>query len=77
MATHNIEDGTGGMDASIRFELDRPEVCDSPSIFLRCSLRQNVGDELNRTLFEDFSAGRSKYVSCKLDSKDSISDIEV
>jgi len=27
MATHNIEDGTGGMDASIRFELDRPEVC--------------------------------------------------
>jgi len=27
MATHNIEDGTGGMDVSIKFELDRPEVC--------------------------------------------------
>ncbi|KAI3608778.1 l-ascorbate oxidase [Moniliophthora roreri] len=25
MATHNVEDGTGGLDASIRFELDRPE----------------------------------------------------
>ncbi|KAL0576522.1 hypothetical protein V5O48_005467 [Marasmius crinis-equi] len=24
-ATHNVEDGTGGLDASIRFELDRPE----------------------------------------------------
>jgi hypothetical protein len=29
IATHNIEDGTGGMDASIRFseEQERPEVC--------------------------------------------------
>lgn len=27
MATHDISDGTGGMDASIRLELDRPEVC--------------------------------------------------
>jgi len=26
MATHNVEDGTGGLDASIRFELDRVEV---------------------------------------------------
>jgi hypothetical protein len=29
MATHNVEDGTGGLDASIRFqeEQSRPEVC--------------------------------------------------
>ena len=26
MATHNVEDGTGGLDASIQFEQDRPEV---------------------------------------------------
>lgn len=26
MATHNKYLGTGGLDASIRFELDRPEV---------------------------------------------------
>lgn len=26
MSTHNIEDGTGGLDASIRFETGRPEV---------------------------------------------------
>jgi hypothetical protein len=26
MATHNVDDGTGGIDMSIAFELDRPEV---------------------------------------------------
>jgi hypothetical protein len=26
MATHDIESGTGGLDASIAFELDRPQV---------------------------------------------------
>jgi hypothetical protein len=26
MATHNVTDGTGGLDASIFYELDRPEV---------------------------------------------------
>jgi hypothetical protein len=26
MATYNIADGTGGLDASIRFEQNRPEV---------------------------------------------------
>ena len=31
MATHNIEDETGGLDASIQFEQDRPEVCCSVS----------------------------------------------
>ncbi|KAF5376378.1 hypothetical protein D9757_008674 [Collybiopsis confluens] len=25
MATHNVDDGTGGLDGSIRFELDRPQ----------------------------------------------------
>jgi len=32
MSTHNIEDGTGGMDASIRYELDREEVRQSGSV---------------------------------------------
>ena len=27
MATHNGDDGTGGLDASLHFELDRGEVC--------------------------------------------------
>jgi hypothetical protein len=27
MATHNIDDGTGGLDGSIAFELDRAQVC--------------------------------------------------
>ena len=27
MATHDVDSGMGGLDASIRFELDRPEVC--------------------------------------------------
>lgn len=26
MATHNVDDGSGGLDASLRFELGRPEV---------------------------------------------------
>jgi hypothetical protein len=26
MATYNVTDGTGGLDASTRFEQDRPEV---------------------------------------------------
>ena len=26
MATHNAEDGTGGLDGSIQFEMARPEV---------------------------------------------------
>jgi hypothetical protein len=26
MATHNVDDGTGGMDGSIVYELGRPEV---------------------------------------------------
>ena len=27
MATYNIEDGTGGLDASLQYEMGRPEVC--------------------------------------------------
>lgn len=26
MASHDVDDGTGGMDASIMYELDRPQV---------------------------------------------------
>lgn len=27
MATHNVDDGSGGMDGSLVYELGRPEVC--------------------------------------------------
>lgn len=27
MATHNVNNGTGGLDGSLVYELDRPEVC--------------------------------------------------
>ena len=27
MATHNVDDGTGGLDGSIVYELGRAEVC--------------------------------------------------
>lgn len=27
MATHNADNGTGGLDGSLVYELDRPEVC--------------------------------------------------
>ncbi|KAF4616395.1 hypothetical protein D9613_008672 [Agrocybe pediades] len=47
MATHNVDDGTGGLDASLYFERDRDE---------------NVGDGMTATVFEliDFP---DKYVS--------------
>ncbi|KAK1223347.1 hypothetical protein PQX77_013779 [Marasmius sp. AFHP31] len=47
MATHNVEDGTGGLDASIRFELDREE---------------NVGSGMELSL-RDFSRLQTPYVS--------------
>ncbi|KAF8193460.1 heme peroxidase [Pholiota molesta] len=47
VATHNITDGTGGMDASIFYELDRPE---------------NVGGGQKLTAL-DFFASATKYVS--------------
>lgn len=33
MATHDISDGSGGLDASIRLELDRAEVCGIGNLF--------------------------------------------
>ncbi|KAF8963750.1 heme peroxidase [Flammula alnicola] len=47
MATHNITDGTGGLDASIFYELDRPE---------------NIGDGMQNTV-SDFRFTATKYVS--------------
>ncbi|KAJ6466423.1 heme peroxidase [Mycena sanguinolenta] len=47
MATHNIDDGTGGLDNSIVFELDRDE---------------NVGGDLEAAMF-DFIDFPNKYVS--------------
>ncbi|KAL0057382.1 hypothetical protein AAF712_015978 [Marasmius tenuissimus] len=47
MSTHNVDDGTGGLDASIRFELDRAE---------------NVGSGMISSL-ADFSNLQTPYVS--------------
>ncbi|KAF9486236.1 heme peroxidase [Pholiota conissans] len=47
MATHNIDDGTGGLDASLYYELDRAE---------------NVGSGMTVTLF-DFVDFPTKYIS--------------
>lgn len=47
VATHNSETGTGGLDASIAFELDRPE---------------NFGRGMHDTI-EDFATFSSKYIS--------------
>ncbi|KAL0067948.1 hypothetical protein AAF712_005117 [Marasmius tenuissimus] len=47
MSTHNVEDGTGGLDASIRFELDRPE---------------NIGSGMLQSL-SDFKARQTPHVS--------------
>ncbi|KAJ7770508.1 L-ascorbate oxidase [Mycena metata] len=46
-ATHNVSDGTGGLDGSIFFELGRDE---------------NIGSGMNNTL-SDFSQYPSKYIS--------------
>jgi len=34
MATHNVNNGTGGLDGSLVYELDRPEVCHISFYFL-------------------------------------------
>ncbi|KAK1228979.1 hypothetical protein PQX77_007968, partial [Marasmius sp. AFHP31] len=47
MSTHNVDDGTGGLDASIRFELDRAE---------------NVGGGMISSL-ADFSNLQTPYIS--------------
>ncbi|KAF8213167.1 heme peroxidase [Mycena galopus ATCC 62051] len=47
MATHNVDDGTGGLDNSITFELDRAE---------------NVGGGMQRSMF-DFIDSPNKYIS--------------
>jgi hypothetical protein len=36
MATHNIDDGTGGLDASLYYELDRAEV-QSKAFSMNCN----------------------------------------
>jgi hypothetical protein len=38
MATHNVEDRTGGLDGSIVYELERPEVSCSASSPFSCDL---------------------------------------
>jgi hypothetical protein len=49
MATHNIEDGTGGIDSSIGWETDRSE---------------NIGTAMNTTL-QFFLPFTNKFISSK------------
>ncbi|KAJ7772915.1 hypothetical protein DFH07DRAFT_952887 [Mycena maculata] len=52
MATHNITDGTGGLDGSIRFpeEQARPEVCSFIKRQVNMTSFRNAGDGFNNTL---------------------------
>ena len=50
MATHNSTAGTGGLDASIQFELDRDEVSET-SIWIR----DCINEQSYRTLVMAFS----------------------
>jgi hypothetical protein len=44
MATHNIEDGTGGLDAFIRFEKDRLEVIFLSKHLVKASLSKSFAE---------------------------------
>jgi hypothetical protein len=67
MATYNVTDGTGGLDASTRFEQDRPEVSVSLTGMEKKLTNfpvQNAGTSIRDTdLFLTASANR--YVSGK------------
>lgn len=65
MATHNIEDGTGGMDGSLVYELDRPEVRTMLRLRFHGKLTpstQNAGIGFNLSS-SDFELFPNKYVS--------------
>ncbi|TFK30208.1 heme peroxidase [Coprinopsis marcescibilis] len=57
VATHNIETGTGGLDASIAFELDRAEPTKAPRATF-----QNFGIGMVHSL-DDFETFSTKYLS--------------
>jgi hypothetical protein len=69
MATHNATDGTGGMDASIRFleEISRPEVrwWNAAQLVLTSRALQNAGNGFSNTI-NVFLAHANRYVSSTL-----------
>jgi hypothetical protein len=66
VSTHDANAGTGGMDGSIRFELDRAEVgfcLPSSLVGTQLMLVQNAGSGFGNTLpFTELATNR--YVSC-------------
>jgi len=64
MATHNVDDGTGGLDGSIVYELDRAEVRLSTNFPIHANgvLEQNAGAGFVQTV-SDFEIFPNKYVS--------------
>jgi hypothetical protein len=66
MATHDASSGSGGVDGSIAYELDRDEVClvlSSPTAkVLHVLIVQNFGLGFTDTL-SDFVVYPNKYVS--------------
>ncbi|KAH8930466.1 heme peroxidase [Atractiella rhizophila] len=62
-ATYNIDDGTGGLDFSIGYELSRPEV-GHPFIITSLNDKcQNVGSGNENSLISDFTSAISRYYS--------------
>jgi len=66
MATHNGDDGTGGLDASLHFELDRGEVCrfsfEKLVPLIQLDFLQNVGFGMIQTQGQ-FDIFPNKYIS--------------
>lgn len=62
MATHNVDDGTGGLDASIVYELDRARVGPvHPTVYHDTDAFQNVGVGMAQSLvdFEFFTSAKA------------------
>jgi hypothetical protein len=64
MATHDVDNGTGGLDGSLVYELGRAEVslCIPESLQNDNDYQQNFGLGFNQTQ-TDFSTFPNKYVS--------------
>lgn len=62
MATHDVDDGTGGLDASIVYELDRARVgVYYPTVDHDTDVFQNVGEGMAQSLtdFEFFTSAKA------------------
>lgn len=63
MSTHDITDGSGGLDGSMVYELDRPEVSHASILQELTNLyHQNFGSGFSHTV-SDFEVYPNKYIS--------------